>query len=318
MFFLLVTLYIQLLLLILFLDFHNSSSSGSSRLPVQVFLLVEFALLGLQLLVFLPSRLLKLEFRQEQKHQPLVLLFLMILLLGLVILVLLPLIYLPPILLQLPSVLLQVVMLFLQLGFLPTLLLLLLLLLPWLPGLRKFRSSLFLIPVLLLLWLLLLGYLSFGLIEVVDPAAVIFLIFLPPLGLFLLLVLLRYLYSSKLGRSLFHRLIMQFLRTLVDYGRYTFLVFLDLLAGFGYKPWRSVGWYLTVILGFAVAYYSLHLPWNEALVFSVASFHGRGFFPSNSISLSDPMVVLAALEAVIGLVIEISFIATFTQRFFRR
>jgi hypothetical protein len=253
-----------------------------------------------------------LEFRQEQKHQPLVLLFLLFVLLGLVILVLLPLIFLPPILLQLPSVLLQLLMLFVQLGLLPTLLLLLLLFLPWLPGLRKFRSSLFLLPVLLLLWLLLLEYLPFGLLDVIDPIA----IFLPPLGLFLLFLFLRYLYSQKPGPSLFHMFRTQFLGTLVDYGRYTFLLFLDMLAGFGYKPWRSVGWYLAVILGFAVAYYSFHLPWNEALVFSVASFHGRGFFPSNSISLSDPMVVLAAIEAIVGLVIEISFIATFTQRFF--
>jgi len=52
-----------------------------------------------------------------------------------------------------------------------------------------------------------------------------------------------------------------------------------------------------------------------ALVFSVTSFHGRGFFPGG-IKLDDPITVLAALEAVVGLTIEISFIATFTQRFF--
>jgi hypothetical protein len=33
-------------------------------------------------------------------------------------------------------------------------------------------------------------------------------------------------------------------------------------------------------------------------------------------SLHDPLILLAAVEAVVGLVIEISFIATFTQRFF--
>ncbi len=50
-------------------------------------------------------------------------------------------------------------------------------------------------------------------------------------------------------------------------------------------------------------------------MFSVTSFHGRGFFPGG-LPLDDPVTVLAALEAVIGLLIEISFIATFTQRFF--
>jgi hypothetical protein len=52
-----------------------------------------------------------------------------------------------------------------------------------------------------------------------------------------------------------------------------------------------------------------------ALVFSVTSFHGRGFFPGG-IQLDDPITVLAASEAVVGLVIEVSLIAAFTQRFF--
>ena len=47
------------------------------------------------------------------------------------------------------------------------------------------------------------------------------------------------------------------------------------------------------------------------------SFHGRGFFPalSQETNLHDPLVMLAVAEAIIGLLIEISFIATFTQRF---
>jgi len=53
---------------------------------------------------------------------------------------------------------------------------------------------------------------------------------------------------------------------------------------------------------------------DEALVLSVSSFHGRGFFSQN-ITLGDAYAQIAALEAVVGLLIEISFIATFTQRF---
>jgi len=51
---------------------------------------------------------------------------------------------------------------------------------------------------------------------------------------------------------------------------------------------------------------------------SIMSFHGRGFFPSLSseTNLHNPLVMLAAAEAIVGLLIEISFIATFTQRFF--
>ena len=105
------------------------------------------------------------------------------------------------------------------------------------------------------------------------------------------------------------------------YGSYLFSVALDALAGYGYRPARSLIVYLLVIFGWTAAYYLVgqalgpHLSPLAALVFSVTSFHGRGFFPGG-IPLDDPLTVLAAAEAVIGLIIEISFIATFTQRFF--
>jgi hypothetical protein len=50
----------------------------------------------------------------------------------------------------------------------------------------------------------------------------------------------------------------------------------------------------------------------------VTSFHGRGFFPGGGLALDDPITILAAIEAILGLFIEITFIATFTQRFFAR
>ena len=102
---------------------------------------------------------------------------------------------------------------------------------------------------------------------------------------------------------------------------YLFSGILDLIAGYGYRPKRSVIAYLVIILGFTGLYLlnahfvASHLRWDEALVLSVSSFHGRGFF-SQDISLGDTYARLAAAEAVVGLLIEISFIATFTQRFF--
>jgi uncharacterized protein YjbI with pentapeptide repeats len=99
--------------------------------------------------------------------------------------------------------------------------------------------------------------------------------------------------------------------------------FLDLLSGYGYKPQRSLVAYLTAILGFAALFLvnshfvAPHLSWDEAIVLSMSSFHGRGFF-NPSITLGDTYARLAALEAFVGLVIEVSFIATFTQRFFGR
>ena len=113
------------------------------------------------------------------------------------------------------------------------------------------------------------------------------------------------------------------LRRQGKFGRYLFSLLLDLLAGYGYLPSRSVMAYLVVIFGFMGLYLlnahgaAAHLSWDEALVLSVSSFHGRGFFLQD-VPLGDTFARLAAAEAVLGLLIEISFIATFTQRFFGR
>ena len=107
------------------------------------------------------------------------------------------------------------------------------------------------------------------------------------------------------------------------YGSYLFSWLLDVLAGYGYKPGRTVFAYILTILSFAVIYDVLGLlAGNQpamsplyALVISILSFHGRGFFPAGFLP-TLPMSVCAACEAIIGLTIEISFIATFTQRYF--
>jgi hypothetical protein len=98
---------------------------------------------------------------------------------------------------------------------------------------------------------------------------------------------------------------------------------LDVVAGYGYKPMRSFITYLLVIGVFAGTYFGLGvayahpLTWNEAIVVSLTAFHGRGFF-ATAFQPGDPQAAVAAVEAVIGLLIEITLIATFTQRFFAR
>ncbi len=102
---------------------------------------------------------------------------------------------------------------------------------------------------------------------------------------------------------------------------YSLSLIFDLVAGYGYRPERIFFVYLLTITAFATTYLVLgHIvgpPLSPlgALVFSLTSFHGRGFFPGG-IQLDDPITVLAASEAVVGLVIEVSLIAAFTQRFF--
>jgi Pentapeptide repeats (8 copies) len=99
---------------------------------------------------------------------------------------------------------------------------------------------------------------------------------------------------------------------------------LDVTSGYGYKPMRSFITYLLVIALFACAYFlfganvSPALSPVDAFIFSVTSFHGRGFAPGEAVTLHNPLTILAAGEAVLGLLIEITFIATFTQRFFAR
>ncbi len=139
------------------------------------------------------------------------------------------------------------------------------------------------------------------------------------------------------------RLQREVLRRQRRYGAFLWSSLLDLISGYGYKPLRSVGTYLFIILFFMFVY-SLFgvvdascvvsgvasngtllatcspahtLTLREAFVFSSTSFHGRGFFPGG-LGLGSPITLVAAAEAVIGLLIEITFIATFTQRFFAR
>jgi hypothetical protein len=100
-------------------------------------------------------------------------------------------------------------------------------------------------------------------------------------------------------------------------------LFLDLLSGYGNKPLRCFIAYLIVILSFATAYFIIGHKVGPVLsplgsvVFSMTSFHGRGFF-LGGITLDDRLTVVAAFEAFIGLLIEVTFIATLTQRLFGR
>ena len=99
-----------------------------------------------------------------------------------------------------------------------------------------------------------------------------------------------------------------------------FAMFLGLLAGYGYKPERTFFWYLLVVFGFAEVFFLFYHPqtFSDALILSLTSFHGRGFFPGalGGDPHLEPAAPVAVVEAIVGLMIEISFVATFTRRFF--
>lgn len=116
--------------------------------------------------------------------------------------------------------------------------------------------------------------------------------------------------AQKLQRMLF--------RLQRKFGKYFFSAFLGTLAGYGYKPGFTLLWYVGTLTVFSLLYLLVgHISIPGAFILSLTSFHGRGFFPGNAVSPNHPLRIgiLAAFEAIIGLFIEISFIATFTQRF---
>lgn len=117
--------------------------------------------------------------------------------------------------------------------------------------------------------------------------------------------------------------------------------FIWLFSGYSYRLGRSLALYIGTIVVFWRVYLAIpypdptsrtiivrntlvtlttshhdYLSWQEALIMSVTSFHGRGFFPSQ-ITGSIGHGMAAAVEAFIGLLIEATLIATFTQRIFR-
>ncbi|HEX8032487.1 MAG TPA: pentapeptide repeat-containing protein, partial [Ktedonobacterales bacterium] len=106
-------------------------------------------------------------------------------------------------------------------------------------------------------------------------------------------------------------------------GRWFFSLLLGLLAGYGYRMGRIIMAYLLVVGSAAVAYFMCGwlgygpqppLDAPAALLVSITAFHGRVF--SGQFGIATPQAWIAAIEAVLGLLVEGVFIAMLTQRFF--
>ncbi len=105
--------------------------------------------------------------------------------------------------------------------------------------------------------------------------------------------------------------------------RYSVSWLFDITCGYGYKPLNAVGCYVIAIVGFGFGFSILSgiAFWPNALAFSVTSFHGRGYetlINGANGSIPHDAVFLAAFEAVVGLLLEVTFIASFTRRVFDR
>lgn len=108
------------------------------------------------------------------------------------------------------------------------------------------------------------------------------------------------------------------------FGSYLFsLLVLSGLAGYGFRLRRILFAYGLTLVLFAAAYFAsgqwlggTHLEWYESLLVSLTAIHGRVFF--TQFGLDNLQSWIAAVESVVGIVIEGVFVAMLIQKFFGR
>jgi uncharacterized protein YjbI with pentapeptide repeats len=106
------------------------------------------------------------------------------------------------------------------------------------------------------------------------------------------------------------------------YGQWLFSLLLAALSGYGYRLGRILVAYACVVAAFAAAFSvggaiaGTHLEWQQALLVSITAIHGRVFF--EQFGLDNPLAWVAAVESVVGIVIEGVFVAMLIQRWFQR
>ena len=106
-------------------------------------------------------------------------------------------------------------------------------------------------------------------------------------------------------------------------GAYLFSLLIAALSGYGYRLGRILIVYGLSLAVFAAAYFTAgqwfgatHLTWYQAILVSLTAIHGRVFF--ESFGLNSIQSWIAAIESVVGIVIEGVFVAMLIQRFFGR
>jgi uncharacterized protein YjbI with pentapeptide repeats len=105
------------------------------------------------------------------------------------------------------------------------------------------------------------------------------------------------------------------------FGKLLFSWFLFLIAGYGYRISHAFASYAAIVTIFALIYLSsTSANLLEAIVASINALHGRAVTSniSTAIGQNDGLLLATGVEAVIGLIVEITFIAAITQRFFNK
>ena len=108
-------------------------------------------------------------------------------------------------------------------------------------------------------------------------------------------------------------------------GGYLFSLLLAALSGYGYRIWRIFATYALTVAAFAAIFYWIGIPNDpattmqghafNALLVSLTAIHGRTFFEQFAFTAQG---WVAAIESIIGIVIEGVFVAMLIQRFFGR
>jgi uncharacterized protein YjbI with pentapeptide repeats len=116
------------------------------------------------------------------------------------------------------------------------------------------------------------------------------------------------------------------LRRQGSWGRWAFSWLLAGLAGYGYRLRNILIAYGLTLVGFALAYLLVGLPYvhpvpivqtvADAFQVSLTAIHGRVFF--EQFGIGSALAWVAAVESVAGIVIEGVFVAMLVQRFFAR
>lgn len=102
-------------------------------------------------------------------------------------------------------------------------------------------------------------------------------------------------------------------------------LFLAIFSGYGYRIWRIFAVYVLTVAAFAAVFFWIGIPNDpatstqdqafNALLVSLTAIHGRTFFEQFAFTLQG---WIAAIESIVGIVIEGVFVAMLIQRFFGR